>query len=264
MTDDRFASPEFWAASTYAEMAHPFTSRFAENAWALARVRAGARVLDVATGAGALALIAARNGAHVLATDFSEGMVRRVEAAGEPNIEARRMDGQALDLPDDSFDAAFSMFSVFMFPDWRAGLREMARVLRPGGIGCVGTWNDEAGAATSLLISRLYRELFPHVALPDPPPSMKILSVPESLAAEMQTAGFAAVSVTAVSHDFILEAPALDAGNNLFSFSPVWDKLSSDEQGRLLDKARTMLDPDGVIRVPSTALIAIGTKPQFT
>ena len=62
----------------------------------------------------------------------------------------------------------------------------------------------------------------------------------------------------------IFEAPALDAGNNLFSFSPVWDKLSSDEQGRLLDKARTMLDPDGVIRVPSTALIAIGTKPQFT
>jgi SAM-dependent methyltransferase len=43
------------------------------------------------------------------------------------------MDGQALDLPDAAFDAVFSIFGVIMFPDWRKGLAEMARVTRPGG-----------------------------------------------------------------------------------------------------------------------------------
>jgi ubiquinone/menaquinone biosynthesis C-methylase UbiE len=91
----------------------------------------------MATGTGALALAAARTGAQVLATDFSPGMVACVAAAGLPNVEARVMDGQALDLPDARFDAAFSIFGVIMFPDWRKGLAEMRRVTKPGGYGAV-------------------------------------------------------------------------------------------------------------------------------
>ena len=72
-----------------------------------------------------------------MATDFSPGMVACVAAAGLPNVETRVMDGQALDLPDASFDAAFSIFGVIMFPDWRKGLAEMRRVTRPGGYGVV-------------------------------------------------------------------------------------------------------------------------------
>ena len=90
-------------------------------------------MLDVAAGTGALTLAAARTGAHVLATDFSPGMVARIAAANLPNVEASVMDGQALDLADGCFDAVFSIFGVIMFPDWRKGLSEMGRVTRPGG-----------------------------------------------------------------------------------------------------------------------------------
>ena len=43
------------------------------------------------------------------------------------------MNGEALTVPDASFDAAFSIFGVMLFSDWRRGLREQARVLRSGG-----------------------------------------------------------------------------------------------------------------------------------
>ncbi len=72
----------------------------------------------------ALARWRSQRRARVLAIDFSPGMVRHVLSYGLPNLEARQMDGQALDLLDASFDAAFSNFGVMPFPDWRAGLAE--------------------------------------------------------------------------------------------------------------------------------------------
>lgn len=157
-----FENPDHWdtAAEHYERTAHPFTVRYAEAA--LERVALGpiSRILDVAAGTGAIALAAARTGAQVLATDFSPGMVARIAAAGLPNVEARVMDGQALDLPDGGFDAVFSIFGVIMFPDWRKGLAEMARVTRTGGHGVVATWRDR-GAATFLLLGQIRSRLFP-------------------------------------------------------------------------------------------------------
>ncbi len=66
---------------------------------------------------------------------FLARLVARVAAAGRPNVDARVMDGQALALPDAGFDAVFSIFGVILFPDWRKGLAEMARVTRPGATG---------------------------------------------------------------------------------------------------------------------------------
>src|SRR3546814_15947940 len=68
----------FWdSQSGYQRVPHNFTSFYAEQAWHLADVRSGARVLAIAAGAGALALVAARAGASVLATDFSFGKIGR-------------------------------------------------------------------------------------------------------------------------------------------------------------------------------------------
>ena len=119
-----FENPDHWdvAATHYEKTAHPFTARFAEDALARVALTPESRVLDVAAGTGALALAAARTGAQILATDFAPGMVGRIAAQGLPNVEARVMDGQALDLPDAGFDAVFSIFGVIMFPDWRKGL----------------------------------------------------------------------------------------------------------------------------------------------
>ena len=101
-----------------------------------AGLRPGMRFLDVAAGSGALSLPAARLGARVLATDLSPAMLERLKARARQeglDIETRVMDGQALELEDNTFDLAGSQFGVMLFPDMPRGLREMVRVTKPGG-----------------------------------------------------------------------------------------------------------------------------------
>ena len=117
----------------------PFT-HFARRIVELARVRAGSRVLDVATGTGAILLAAAeRAGAHgdLVGVDLSEAMLARAaEEARErqlANVDLKVMDAQRLDFPHASFDHAFCGFALSSLPDKAASLAGIARVLRPGG-----------------------------------------------------------------------------------------------------------------------------------
>jgi ubiquinone/menaquinone biosynthesis C-methylase UbiE len=109
----------------------------AEDGLRRAGLGSGMRVLDVASGSGALSIPAARLGAQVTAVDLSPNMIERLQARarqeGLSNIEARVMDAHALDLPDDMFDIAASQFGVMLVPDLPKALGEMARVTRPGG-----------------------------------------------------------------------------------------------------------------------------------
>jgi demethylmenaquinone methyltransferase/2-methoxy-6-polyprenyl-1,4-benzoquinol methylase len=115
-----------------AGMHHRWRSRAAD----LARVGPGDSVLDVATGTGDLAIELASRvapGGRVVGSDFSEGMLdlARQKAVGGVAWEW----GNALDLAydDDSFDAATVGFGARNFSDLDQGLREMVRVVRPGG-----------------------------------------------------------------------------------------------------------------------------------
>lgn len=94
--------------------------------------RPGERILDLAAGTGASSAALARAGAEVLACDLSEGMIA-VGRARHPDIEF--VVGDALDLPfeDDSFDAVTISWGLRNIPDPEKALREMARVVRPGG-----------------------------------------------------------------------------------------------------------------------------------
>ena len=98
------------------------------------------RILDVATGTGDFALLAARelHPEQLLGVDLSEGMMQvgreKVAKAGlQGVISFRREDCLALNLPDGSFDAVTVAYGIRNFADLDRGLREMLRVLRPGG-----------------------------------------------------------------------------------------------------------------------------------
>jgi demethylmenaquinone methyltransferase / 2-methoxy-6-polyprenyl-1,4-benzoquinol methylase len=117
---------------------HRWRARAAEQA----RVAPGARVLDVATCTGDLAIELARRvwpDGEVIASDFSEHMLERARgkaAAGLGQAVIPRFEwGDAMQLPyaDDSFDAATVGFGARNFSDLARGLAEMARVVRPGG-----------------------------------------------------------------------------------------------------------------------------------
>ena len=118
--------------------------RWRRRAVDLAEVQGGSRVLDVATGTGDLAFELARrvgSGGQVVGADFSEEMLtiarRKAEsgAIGPEDAGVRFEQANALLLPHatDEFDAATVGFGVRNFSDLDQGLRELARVVRPGG-----------------------------------------------------------------------------------------------------------------------------------
>lgn len=254
--------PSFWDGnSDYRNLAHAFTSVYAERAWTQAALPAGATVLDIAAGAGALALVAARAGASVLATDFSPRMVESMLSHNLPNLEARVMDGQALDLPDASFDAAFSMFGIMLFADWRKGLSEMARVVRPGGLGCLGTWKHPAGAAANLLLADLAEGLFPGLDVPTPVEGMNEMRDPDRLRSLMTSAGFADVRIEEVSNDFLIDAAAVAEPERLLQFSPLWALLDPEQRGTVVASIQSrVIEAGGVLAVRSPALIATARR----
>ncbi len=118
--------------------------RWRQRAVELAQVGPGSRVLDVATGTGDLAFALARAIGHegeVVGADFSEPMLQiarhkaSMGATGPDTAAVRFEQANALLLPHatDEFDAATVGFGVRNFSDLDQGLRELARVVRPGG-----------------------------------------------------------------------------------------------------------------------------------
>lgn len=129
----------------YEEVFEPFTLQFAQAAIGKLNLSAGHSVLDVGAGCGGAALAMAEQGLRVTAVDASAHMVERMKARAAErglSIDARVMDGQALELADGSFDAALSVLGIILFPDAERGLAEMRRVVRPGGRVSIVTWTQ--------------------------------------------------------------------------------------------------------------------------
>ena len=109
-----------------------------------AQVQPGQRVLDVACGTGILTReIAPRIGSagRVVGVDPSPGMVAVAKRLA-PTIEWREGVAESLPFPDQSFDAVVSQFGLMFFTDRRQALREMLRVLTPGGRLAVAVWDS--------------------------------------------------------------------------------------------------------------------------
>jgi demethylmenaquinone methyltransferase/2-methoxy-6-polyprenyl-1,4-benzoquinol methylase len=104
---------------------------------AAAVVTQGSRVLDACCGTGDLAVACNEAGGDVVGLDFSERMLARARGKSDA-VEWVRGDLLELPFPDESFDAATVGFGIRNVQDLEAGLRELARVLRPGGrLGCL-------------------------------------------------------------------------------------------------------------------------------
>ncbi len=106
-----------------------------------ARLKPGARVLDVACGTGALARAAARvAGGEVVGLDLDEGMLA-VAAGQAPGIHWTKASAEAIPLRTGTFDAVVSQFGLMFFPDPGKALQEMLRTLVPGGRLVLAVWD---------------------------------------------------------------------------------------------------------------------------
>ncbi len=206
------ATPEPWdlVAPAYAAEALPYFEVFAREALAHAALGPGSRVVDVAAGPGTLSLLAAAAGARVSAIDFSEAMVAELEArratAGLAGaVDARVGDGQQLPFETGAYDAAFSMFGLMFFPDRAAGLREMRRVLKPGGRALVSSWVPFDGPFGAIM--KTAAEFIPGMPLGGG--AKQPLASPAEIEAEMSAAGFAGIRVATIEQE--LKASSFDA-----------------------------------------------------
>lgn len=121
------------------EELHPGGESTTLRAFELVGLAAGDRLLDVASGSGASALLAAREvDCEVVGVEYAEPAVVAARSAAEAEglgqrVTFLRADAEALPLPPDSVDAILCECSLCLFPDKSRALAEMRRVLRPGG-----------------------------------------------------------------------------------------------------------------------------------
>lgn len=148
-----------------------FTAVAAPRLVSFGGVKAGDRVLDVAAGTGVVAVTAARRGAKASAVDITPELVARARenaAIAEVELDAREGDAEALPWDDGSFDVVLSQFGHMFAPRPDAAVRELLRVLRPGGTLAFSTWPPEVFTGR---IFALVARYLPKPPAPIPPPT---------------------------------------------------------------------------------------------
>jgi len=139
-----------------------------------ARLRAGQRVLDLGSGTGHPAVLAAQavcDSGRVLGLDLAEQMLhaarRKAERMGVSNVRFQTADVTCLPFGDASYDAVLSRFCLMFLPDIPQTMREIVRVLKPGGYFAAAVWSI---AEHNPFITIPLDVLKTHLTLPPPEP----------------------------------------------------------------------------------------------
>jgi ubiquinone/menaquinone biosynthesis C-methylase UbiE len=180
-----------------------FFEPYAEDVSARLEIQAGMRVLEIACGTGILTrhLLGVLPGdATLVATDVSGQMLALAQQVVSPDERLAWQPADAMQLPfdDASFDCVVCQFGLMFFPDKARGVREMRRVLRPGGQVIFSTWHSIERNPVAAMTERVLQQLFPE----DPPTFFQIphhMHDPAELVRLARDTGFAEVSVEAVT-----------------------------------------------------------------
>jgi SAM-dependent methyltransferase len=231
---------------------------------AAAAVQAGQRVLDVACGTGVLACAAAEQvGAQGLVSgvDVNAGMLA-VAQQKAPAIDWQL--GRAEDLPfhNAAFDAVVSQFGLMFFQDRPAAMREMLRVLRPGGHLAIAVWGMLAATPGYAAVVDLLRRLFGDQAA-DSLRAPYCLGDLALLRAELSAAGLPEADIT--THTGTARFPSIRSW--MFTDIKGWvlaDLLDDQQFEQLVAAAQQELQQfviaDGSVAFPAPAHIITASK----
>ena len=235
---------------------------------AAASLTAGERVLDVACGTGLVSFDAARAigpQGQVLGIDLSGKMVdaarQRAVRSRLENVRFARMDAEALGVQAGTFDVALCALGLMYMPDPAQAVREMLRVLRPGGRLSLAVWGERLQCGWSALLPIVAAEVDSDVC-----PLFFSLGEQDSLARLCSAERFADVRLRriAVSLDYSDEGEACDAA---FVGGPValaWSRFDPDARARVRARYVAAIEPfreGSAYRIPGEFVIVVGTAP---
>ncbi|MDQ6655931.1 MAG: methyltransferase domain-containing protein, partial [Verrucomicrobiota bacterium] len=187
-------------------------------------LREGMRVLEVACGTGIVTRKLRQllpQSATIVATDLSEHMLdfARRKLSGTAGVEWQQADAMTLRFADESFDLVVCQFGLMFMPDQLAALREMRRVLAPGGELLLNTWDKLEHNDFSHTVHVTQMRFFPA----DPPMFYETpysLHDVEQLRSWLQLAGYTQISVRPVNLP-VMSASAADAAKGLVQGTPL-------------------------------------------
>ncbi|MCG3208727.1 MAG: Ubiquinone/menaquinone biosynthesis C-methyltransferase UbiE [Anaerolineae bacterium] len=254
------------AAEVYEEFFVPaLFQRWATPVANAAKIESGQRVLDVACGTGILARTVAervRPGGAVVGLDVNEGMLA-VAKRQAPHIEWRS--GVAEDLPFDTgnFDAVVSQFGLMFFENRLAAIREMVRVLRPGGRLAVAVWDTLENTPGYAVMVNLLQRLFGEEVANGLRAPYILGNVPE-LQSLFRAAGIPNAAIT--THPGTAQFPSITSW--VYTDIKGWvlaDMLDDAQIELLLNEAEQMLHPfvadQGAVTFSAPAHIITFVKP---
>jgi len=257
------------AADAYARHWHRPLAGVQGELLMLAAPAAGDAVLDVACGTGVVSIAAASAvgpSGSVLGVDLADAMVHTArQRAKELDLrQARfeRMDAEQLALPDARFDIALCALGLMYLPDPDAALRELHRVLRPGGRAVLVVWGERARCGWAPLFGIVDDEVRSEVC-----PLFFSLGQGELLARRCASVGLH-VTAQRTRRDALGYANADDACAAAFAGGPValaWSRFDSKVRERVQARYLEAIEPwrDGQgYRVPAEYLIVAAQRPR--
>jgi ubiquinone/menaquinone biosynthesis C-methylase UbiE len=164
-----------------------------------ADIKSGARVLDIASGRGAVLFPAVErvgSSGEVVGIDLAEAMVRATNEEGTRRglkVRVSVMDAEELNFPDESFDCVTCGFGIMFFPDQDRCLSQMRRVLKSGGCLALSTWRVAQGDDLHPVLNA--------IGIP-PSPNPGWITEPDILEALLLRNGFTGIRVKIDSMDF--------------------------------------------------------------
>lgn len=233
----------------------------------MADLQPGERVIETACGTGLVTVPAAKAvgpDGRVAATDISDRMVEacRERAAGErlDNVDVARMDAEDLDFEDESFDAALCALGLMYVPDPIESLREMRRLLVPGGRAVVAVWGERSNCGWAEVFPIVDRRVRSEVC-----PLFFQLGAPGALSMALSTAGFEDVTEERIdvtlhygSKDEALLATYL-AGPVAMAYA----KFDDETRQGAHDEYLASIEPysmNGGYEIPGEFVVARGTR----
>jgi ubiquinone/menaquinone biosynthesis C-methylase UbiE len=229
-------------------------------------LKPGTKMLDIATGTGAVLLPAARilaSNGHVTGIDLSGGLLQEADLSVRQenlsNVTLRKMDAEHLEFPDKTFDHVTCAFSLFFFPHMEDALREMYRVCKPGGHVAVTVFN-QALPPFDPIFPVLLQQLGTYQGEVRIPPHGMSFS-PEEIETLLKHHGFHSIQTLSETEDFVYKHE-----EDVWEFLPLrlalldTDKTTDTQfMQELLAKLRPLFRPAG-LHVSVAAIYAMGQR----